>query len=209
MIWIFLERRSRRVFEAFRLNEAMNGLTFKPLTPRTWDDFELLFGERGACGGCWCMAWRLSSSQFERQKGKQNKTAMKKIVSGGETPGILAYLKGRPVGWCAVAPRERYPRLERSRVLKPLDDAPVWSVVCFFVAKPFRRQGMSVELLRAAISHVRRKRGKIVEGYPFELKKGPLPDPFVWTGLASAFARAGFRECARRSPTRPIMRFEV
>jgi len=184
-------------------------LDVHPLTPERWADLEALFGERGACGGCWCMWWRLKRSDFERQKGEGNKRAFKRIVSNGETPGILAYADGQPVGWCAVAPREAYPVLARSRTLKPVDEEPVWSVVCFFVAKPFRRKGVTMRLLRAAIEFVREQGGKIVEGYPVEPRKGQMPEAFAWTGLVSAFRQVGFVEVLRRSETRPIMRYTV
>lgn len=180
-----------------------------PLTAERWQDFEELFGERGACGGCWCMLWRLTRAEFERQKGEGNRAAMRRVVESGEVPGVLAYHGRRAVAWCAVAPRVCYPALEHSRVLKRVDNRPVWSISCLFVAKPFRRVGVSVELLKAATEFVRRRGGRIVEGYPVEPKKGQTPDVFAHTGLASAFLRAGFRECARRSETRPIMRFEV
>jgi GNAT superfamily N-acetyltransferase len=188
---------------------ATKRLTFHPLTPDRWDDFERLFGERGACGGCWCMWWRLKRSLFEKQKGAGNKRAMKAIVRKGDVPGIIAYAGKEPVGWCAVAPREDYGTLERSRILKPVDDQPVWSVVCFFVERAHRGSGVSVELLKAAVAHAKRHGARIVEGYPVEPKQDRMPDAFAWFGLASAFERAGFEEVARRSPTRPIMRILV
>jgi GNAT superfamily N-acetyltransferase len=185
----------------------ISGLEFYPLTRDRWVDFEKLFGQHGACGGCWCMWWRLSQSEFMQQRGEANKKALKGIVDSGIVPGILAYAEGQPVGWCAVALRETLPRLERSRILKRVDDKPVWSVVCFFVAKAFRGKGVSVGLLEAAVDYVRKQGGRIVEGYPVEPKKGWAPDPFVYTGLASAFRKVGFAEVIRRSETRPIMRY--
>jgi len=187
----------------------VGNLTFKPLMEETWPDFEALFGEKGACGGCWCMVWRLPRAAFVRQKGRGNKAAMKKLVGGGEVPGLLAYAAGQPVGWCSVAAREHFPALQRSRILGPLDGRPVWSVTCFFIAKPFRRQGLTVQLLRAAIGYVRRRGGRVLEGYPVEPKQGEIPGVFAWTGLAAAFRQAGFVECLRRSDTRPIMRYEI
>lgn len=183
-------------------------LEFHPLTPERWRDFETLFGERGACGGCWCMWWRVARSQFNKQKGEKNKKAMKKLVDGGHTPGIIAYQNGQPIAWLSVAPRETFAVLERSKILKPVDERPVWSVVCFFVAKEHRRGGLSVKLLKAAIDFVRERGGRVVEGYPVEPKKKQA-DAFVWTGLASAFLKAGFKEVERRSETRPIMRYEI
>src|SRR5437867_4347690 len=152
------------------------------------------------------MHWRLTRSAYERQKGAGNRRAFRTLVRAGAPLGLLAYHRGEPVGWCAVAPRESYPVLERSRILKRLDDQPVWSVTCLFVARPYRRRGVSVELLRAAADHVARSGGAIVEGYPVEPSAPAMPDAFAWTGIAAAFRQAGFTECARRSRTRPIMR---
>ncbi|MFB3813005.1 MAG: GNAT family N-acetyltransferase [Terriglobales bacterium] len=180
-------------------------LTFHPLTPARWDDFEKLFGERGACAGCWCMWWRISKSEFDKNKGAGNRRAMKKIVNDGRVPGILAYAGGEPIGWCSVAGRQEFVRLESSRTLKRLDDQPVWSIVCLFIAKPWRRQGVSVALLNAAADYARKKGARIVEGYPTEPGQ-KLPDPFIWTGVVSSFTRAGFEEVARPARTRAIMR---
>jgi GNAT superfamily N-acetyltransferase len=187
-------------------------LDFHPLTPDRWGDFETLFGPRGACGGCWCMWWRIKRSEFDQQKGAGNRQAFQQIVASGENPGLLAYdasAAGPPVGWCSVAPRESFPALERSRVLKRVDDKPVWSVVCFFIAKPYRRQGLTVSLLKAAVEYARQAGASIVEGYPEDPKKPDIPAPFAFTGLVSAFRQAGFVEVMRRSPTRPIMRYHI
>jgi GNAT superfamily N-acetyltransferase len=184
-------------------------LEFHPVTKERWPDFATLFGEKGACGGCWCMLWRLTRKEFERQKGAANRQSMKTIVESGEIPGLLAYSEKHPVAWCSVAPRQRFPALERSRVLKKIDDEPVWSISCFFIHKDFRKKGLSVRILEAVITYVKKQGGKIVEGYPVEPKKGKTADVFAWTGLASFFKKAGFAECARRSETRPIMRFHI
>lgn len=184
-------------------------LSFEPLTIDRWNDFEKLFGPRGACGGCWCMYWRLIHSEFERNKGDMNKRAMKRLVKSGEVPGIIAYESGEPVAWCSIAPREHFPRLGRSRILKPVDDKPVWSVVCFFISKRARKRGFSLAILNAATSYAAERGAGIVEGYPVEPKKGKTADVFAYTGLASVFIKARFDEVARRSETRPIMRLEI
>ncbi len=182
---------------------------FHPLTPERWADLERLFGKRGACGGCWCMYWRLPRSLFDRQKGEGNRKALHAVVASGQVPGLLAYAGGVPIGWCSVAPRTHFPALQRSRILKKVDDLAVWSVVCFFVDKQHRRQGLSVHLLRAAVEYVKKQNGEALEGYPIEPKKGDMPAPFVWTGLASTFREVGFQEILRRSETRPIMRYFI
>jgi len=192
-----------------REQEEIPGLNFHTLTSDRWADLEKLFGKHGACGGCWCMWWRLTRTQFNKQKGEANKKALKQIVADGQVPGILAYDKGEPIAWCSVAPRETYGSLERSRTLKRVDDKPVWSVVCFFTAKPYRNKGLTVKLLRASIDYVKTKGGKILEGYPVDPQKDRLPDPFAYTGLPHSFLKAGFTEVLRRSKTRPIMRYVI
>lgn len=184
-------------------------LSFHPLTPDRWADFEKLFGPRGATAGCWCMYWRLPRSQYTQQQGELNRRNMQAIVESGMVPGILAYSEDEPVGWCSVAPREDYPTLSRSRILKPVDEQPVWSVVCFFVARSHRRQGVTVALLKAAVDYAQANGARIVEGYPVEPRQDKAPDVFAFTGLASAFVQAGFSEVLRRSETRPIMRIFI
>jgi len=183
-------------------------LNYKPVTPDRWNDFEKLFGQRGACGGCWCMTWRLLKAQFDFQKGDQNKKAMKDIIKNGRVPGVMAYHKTEPIGWCSIEPREYFPRLAMARTLRPIDDKPVWSISCLFIAKDYRKQNIAVDLVKAAVKYAKTQKANIVEAYPYDLtaKDAPLPDPFVWTGVIQIYSKAGFKEAARFSKTRPIMR---
>lgn len=155
------------------------------------------------------MFWKLPNKDFQALAYEGTKAAQKTIVESGRLPGLLAYSGKEAVGWIAVEPRSEYPRLARSRVLKPLDEEPVWSVTCFFTRRDLRDKGVSVALLKACIEHVRKHGGKMVEGYPIEPKAGKMPAAFVYTGLASAFREAGFTEVARRSETRPIFRYVI
>lgn len=184
-------------------------LSVFPLTLARWSDFERLFGEKGACAGCWCMWWRLRRSRWEKQKGEGNKQAMRNIVASGEIAGILAYLEDTPVAWCSLAPREKFPVLGRSRILKPVDLKPVWSITCFFIAKDMRRRGMALNLLNAAIEYAQANGANIIEAYPIDTEKENYPTAFANTGFYSTFQKAGFQECVRRSNTRPIMRYEL
>jgi GNAT superfamily N-acetyltransferase len=183
--------------------------TIRPVTPERWAELEQLFGPRGATGGCWCMWFRLKRAEFEKRKGEANRRAFKGIVERGEVPGLLAYESGEPVGWCAVAPRENYTLLENSRILKRVDEQPVWSVVCFFIAKSHRQKGLTTALLKAAVAFAAKRGARIVEGYPVDPGESRIPAAFAYHGLAAAFRAAGFKEVARRSPTRPIMRYFV
>ena len=180
-------------------------LEFRPVTPERWPDLEALFGEHGAYGGCWCMWWRLKRSEFAKQIGQGNREALRRIVEAGEVPGLLAYADDQPVAWCSLAPRETFPALERSRTLKRVDDKPVWSIVCFFIAKSARRKGVMQKLLRAAVAYAQAHGAKIVEGYPVE-PTGSLSGASGFTGVASTFREAGFVEALRRSRAQPIMR---
>jgi len=184
-------------------------LQFHALTPERWSDLENLFGKRGACGGCWCMWWRLARKEFIENKGEGNRRSLKSIVDSGGVPGIIAYHNDQPVGWCALGPRETYSTLERSRILKRVDEKQTWSVVCFFIARQFRHKGVTINLLKAAVDFALQRGARIVEGYPTETKRGRLPDPFVYMGVASTFRKAGFAEVIRRSEARPIMRYTM
>jgi GNAT superfamily N-acetyltransferase len=155
------------------------------------------------------MAWRLRRADWERGKGDGNRAAFRRIVREGPPPGILAYADGEAIAWCAVAPRDAYVQLERSRVLKRIDAEPVWSVSCLFVTRAYRRRGVSVAMLRAAGEFAASHGARIVEGYPVEPYSGKMPDAFAWTGTVAAFRAAGYAEVARGSPKRPIMRLIV
>lgn len=182
------------------------GTAAHPLTPERWADLEALFGPRGAYGGCWCMWWRSSRTEFETNKGERNRWALQARVAGGEVPGILLYRDAAPVGWCSVAPRESYPAIVRSPVLRPVDDTPVWSLPCLFVARGERGEGLALALVEAAVEHARAAGAEAVEAYPTVPRGRELPPVSSFMGVPSLFARAGFVEVARPSPARMIMR---
>lgn len=185
-------------------------ITVQPLTSERWTDFEKLFGDKGACGGCWCMYWKLKRSDFVKGKGSGNKKKIKKIVGSGEIPGLLLYADKEAAGWCAIAPRAQYPLLVNSKILRPVDEKPVWSIVCFFIDKNFRRLGLTEIFLRYVVEYGKKQGAKIVEGYPVDVKdQQDYPAAFAFTGIASAYIKAGFREVARRSETRPVMRYYI
>ncbi len=181
-------------------------LRVSPLTADQWPAFEALFGPRGACAGCWCMWFRLARRDFDAGKGEGNRRAMRSLVDSGAVPGLLAVAGDLPVGWCSTAPREHYPRLARSRILAPVDDLPVWSVVCLFVARSHRRTGVATRLLAAAAEWAGSQGATLIEGYAVEPRSASMPDTFAYHGPAAAFRAAGYREVARPSPSRVVMR---
>jgi len=154
------------------------------------------------------MFWKLRGKAYDEARVYETRQMHKSIVDSGTSTGLLAYHHGEVVGWIAVEPRSTYPKLAHSRALKPVDDQPVWSVTCFFVAKKFRKKGLTVELLKAAVEYVKSNDGTIVEGYPVDAKKD-VAAPFAFTGTASAFQHARFKEVARNTTTHPIFRFNI
>lgn len=183
-----------------------------PVTPERWDDLVALFGfDRGAYSGCWCMWWRQSAKEYERDRGAANRRSMRSIVTEGAEPGLLAYRDGEPVGWVSLGPRDAFGRLDRSRVLGRVDEEEVWSIVCFYIHRGHRRGGVGKALLRGAIEHAAARGARWLEAYPVDLAAatGKKASAELFTGTLAMFEEAGFREVARRSPTRPIVRAPV
>lgn len=188
--------------------DFINALIFEPLSKANWNKFVQLFGNKGACGNCWCMYYRLPKAEFQEGKHQEgNKLAMKDLVDTDKPTGMLGFYEDMPIAWCAFAPREDYQKLEKSRVHKRIDDEPVWSITCFFIDKRFRRYGVSVELLKAVIRYAQQKGIKIIEAYPTIPTREPLPDSFAWIGLYKSFERAGFEIADRTSKNRPMVRY--
>jgi GNAT superfamily N-acetyltransferase len=188
----------------------LGALVYHPVTPDRWPDLERLFGPRGANSGCWCMWWRLTRAEFDRSTADERKAGLQGLVDAGRPPGLLAYRDDDPIAWVSVAPREEFGALERSRVLKRVDDRPVWSIVCFFVDRRYRGQGLTVKLLRAAVEYAAASGAQIVEGYPVDPGAGRVDGGSSgFVGLVSAYRKAGFVEVARPSERRTIMRYHI
>ena len=192
----------------------MPKLHIEPLTAERWPDLETVFRGKGCAiaRGCWCMAYRHSGAAPKPARGATRaetwRRALKKRVDAGEVPGLIGYVDNEPVGWVSVAPREHYARLQRSPVMKPVDDQPVWSIVCFVVPAPHRGRGIARALLDGAIAYAKKRGVKLLEAYPVD-KPGRQNDDSMWFGAKSMFDAAGFHEVARRKPTRPVVRLET
>jgi len=167
-----------------------------PLTSDRWDDLAALFGKSGAFSGCWCMYWRMPSKAFSASSGERNREALRALAGGERAPGLLAYVDGQAVGWTAVGPREDFQRLQNSRVIKPVDDMPVWCVLCFFIHRKYRGRGIGQALLEAAVAFAAEHGAQAVEGYPIRVEGEHVGDWAVYTGTVEMFHKAGFRELA-------------
>jgi GNAT superfamily N-acetyltransferase len=176
----------------------------RSLTPDLWAVFEDLFGEHGAVNGCWCMYWRIGSEYRRRPRG-ENKAAFYDVVRKGPPPGLLAFYDGLAVGWCQVTPRDALPWLDRAWRLRRVDDAPVWSLSCFYVRIGYRRRGVMTALIAGALDYARRAGAPALEAYPLDADLTPSSSS---TGYVSTFRRMGFKIVGRHVPPRPIMRYE-
>ena len=188
----------------------LSSLRIEALSKSNWSKFVQLFGEKGACGNCWCMFHRLNKTEFEEGKTNEgNKNAMKRLAWKNQPTGLLLFSDDFPIAWCAFAPREDFIKLEKSRVHKRIDDNAVWSIPCTFIDKNFRRMGVSVQLLKKVIEYAGRNGVKIIEAYPTIPTQEKLPDAFAWVGLYKTFERAGFEIVDRTSKNRPMVRYYI
>ncbi len=184
-------------------------MEFYPVTEDRWDDLEKLFGPSGAYSGCWCTWWRITRSKFDRNGNKGNRKSMKGLVESGVVPGILGYEGGEPIGWCSVAPREDFGSLNRSRVLKPVDNKPVWSIVCFFIHKDHRDERIGTKMLEGAVQYARDHGAEIVEAYPTKPRGKRLDPASSFMGIPKVFERVGFEKVADPSEAKAIMRYYI
>ena len=183
-------------------------LVVKAATPERWEDLRLFFGPNGAYSNCWCTWWRLSNAEFSAQSPQGRRRLLEGLVSAGPAPGLLAYRGEELVGWMSLGGRDGFPRLQRSPKLKPIDDLPVCSIVCFFIHRDHRREGVAGALLDAAVPHAARAGFSLLEGYPIDTaatKKGPAD---LYMGTLEFFEDHGFEEVERRGG-RPVVRKAV
>jgi GNAT superfamily N-acetyltransferase len=186
-------------------------LTVRALTTENWNDFEAVMGKNGGSRGCWCMHWRLSIARFMDQKGEGNRRAMRRLAkNSAPPPGLIGYLAGEPIAWCSLGPRAAYPRLERSPVVKAVEDDGACAITCLFVQREQRSNGLLAALIEATCSYAAKNGYELIEGYPIEPKRGKQAgSDTAMTGIASAFRDAGFDEVARPRKDRPIMRKQL
>jgi len=185
-----------------------------PLTADRWADVEAVFKARGCsiARSCWCMCYRRSGAAAPpmagRTRSQVNRAALRRLVNAGRPPGLVGYLGKVPVGWVSLGPREEFRKLARSPVMKPVDEQPVWSLVCFVVPPQFRGQGVARALLKGAVAYAKAHQARLLEAYPVD-RPDRSHDDSMWFGAKSMYDKAGFKEVARRKPNRPVVRLRV
>jgi ribosomal protein S18 acetylase RimI-like enzyme len=198
-----------------RMAAPHDDLRVEPLTPDRFADLAALFQEGGDPKWCWCTYFRFRGRDFTNSTAAGNRTALEALAKRDDpAPGLVGYRDGRVVGWVSLGPREDYERLAFSKILAPLDDTPVWSIVCFVVSSRARGQGVATELLAAAIAYARERGATTLEAYPVDTADGRVPPANAYHGALSMFERAGFRVVERRqwnkaTPVRPIVRLDL
>ena len=184
-------------------------IKLEPLTKTNWKAFEELMGEKGGCGHCWCMLFRLPYKEFQSNNPDGNKKLMKGIVSSSKPTGLIATYENEAIGWMALAPREDYIKIENARSLKRIDDKPVWSITCLFIKKEFRRMGVSQIMIKGAIEYAQKNNIRILEAYPVIPYDEKVPPPFLWVGVLSTFTRNGFKIVRQNGKSKAMVRKEV
>jgi GNAT superfamily N-acetyltransferase len=192
-------------------------LVTKPLTAGRWADLERLFGPNGAYSNCWCTFQRVTGREFDAgcaNRGAGNRALLRTLTDEGRRPGLIGYRDGEPVGWVSVGPRSEFGRILRSPITKlgpdERADASVWSVVCFYIPRQHRGQGVGSALLTSAVDHARRGGARHLEAYPVDTAGQRVPSNTAYTGTVELFRRAGFRRLPPRGAQgRPVMRLTL
>lgn len=196
----------------------MDDLEVVPLTPSRFTDLAALFEEGGDPKWCWCTYFRVRGRSWANATAASNRAELESLTGRDErdhpAPGLIAYREGRAIGWVSLGPRADFDRLAYSKVLAPLDDVPVWSIVCFVVSRRERGRGVAAALLQEAIAYAREQGATILEAYPIDTGAGRVPAASAFHGTLAIFERAGFHVAALRrlnesTPVRPIVRLEL
>lgn len=170
--------------------------TIEPLSAATWPALAALFEAGGDPKWCFCQFWRKPGSNWTNTTQAQNRADLEAQLDDPLPPGLVAMHGGEAVGWVAVAPRDGYPRLTRSRTIPQLPGDDVWSITCLAVRRTARRAGLASALVEAATAFALEHGAAIVEGYPVATQGSRLSAASVYTGTLSMFQRAGFAEAA-------------
>ena len=194
--------------------DATTTIELQPLTTDRWNDLARLFEQGGDPKWCWCQFYRVRGLDWSNSNAEGNRERLATLTRDGPPPGLVGYQDGRAVGWVSLAPRPAYDRLTHAKLLAPVDDKPVWSIVCFVVSRTARGQGVAKALLDGAIAWAKSQGATILEAYPSDVKGRKVPAANLYHGSLSMFEDAGFEVVARRqfnrtTPVRPIVRLDL
>lgn len=164
-----------------------------PVTPERFEDLVQVLNPTRREKHCWCLSHRLTAAQ-ERELGQGSREqAMRRLCERRNPPGVVAYRDGTPVGWCSISPRAENTKLANSKLIRPVDEVEVWSIICLVVRSGFRRQGVVGQLIEGAVGYAFSRGAPAVEAYPVD-PQGRMDTTMAFVGTRSMFEAAGF-EC--------------
>lgn len=168
----------------------MADFTTYPLTPDRFEDFADIINPNRRATHCWCLSHRLTGGQIEELGGGSREYAMRRVCAEAP-PGVVTYLDGTAVGWCHISPRGDIPRLTKSKLIRPVDEVAVWSIICVVVRSGHRKQGVSHELIEGAVAYAKQNGAPAVEAYPVD-PPGRMDLTMAFVGTKAMFDKAGF-----------------
>ena len=167
-----------------------------PVTPDRFEDFADVINRNRRPTHCWCLSHRLQARQVTELGGtgtEAREKAMRALCEREHPPGVVTYLDGTPVGWCNIGPRSEIPRLAESKLIRPVDDLPVWSIVCVVVRSGFRRRGVTRHLIEGAVAYAAANGAPAVEAHPVDPGDERMDLTMAFVGTRSMFEKNGFR----------------
>lgn len=162
-----------------------------PVTPDRFEDFADVINRSRRATHCWCTSHRLTPREIDELGQGSREAAMRRLTEREHPPGVVAYRDGQPVGWCNVGPRAEITRLVRSKLIRPVDDVPVWSIICVIVHTGYRRTGVAHQVIDGAVAYARSHGAPAVEAYPVD-PPGRMEQTMAFVGTRAMFERAGF-----------------
>ena len=164
----------------------------RPVTPARVDDFAAVTNPNRRASHCWCLSHRLSAREITELGEGSRESAFRALCGREHPPGVIGYADGEPVGWCSIGPRRENSRLDRSRLIRPLDDVAVWSIICVVVRGGHRRRGHTTPLINGAVEYAASRGAPAVESYPVDPGPGRIDLTMAFVGTRSMFEQAGF-----------------
>ncbi|GAA1671428.1 hypothetical protein GCM10010977_16530 [Citricoccus zhacaiensis] len=163
-----------------------------PVTPDRFEDFADVINVNRRDRHCWCLSHRLRAPQIEELGGGDRETAMRRLCERENPPGVVTYRDGIPVGWCSIGPRAEIPLLAASKLMRPVDEVPVWNIICVVVRSGHRRQGVTARMLEGAVAYAASRSAPAVEAHPVD-PAGRMDLTMAFVGTRSMFKNVGFR----------------
>jgi GNAT superfamily N-acetyltransferase len=163
-----------------------------PVTPDRFEDFADVINSGRRATHCWCLSHRLTARQIDELGQGSRERAARALCERELPPGVLTYRDGTPVGWCSISPRADIPRLAGSKLIRPIDELPVWSIICVVVRSGHRRQGVTTELVEGAVAWAASHGAPAVEAYPVDPGEERMGLTMAFVGTRSMFEKVGF-----------------